>query len=441
MSDSGPTPPRKKGFPGSLVDLYDKARLLVFDAPLPSEPPPSPPPPPPKPPSVPMQMLPMMPSSLPSPRILISPEHQEELELLLKPITQDQPCGPASRYDPLFTEIRLAREEDDPSLPMGQWERPLKRADWALIESRCKDMLIHRSKDLQIAAWLMEAWTRQHGFEGLYRGLSLIDRLLRQYWSPLHPVIEDEDDCDARVAPLEWLNESISMTLRVHVPLLKLVGYKPSRIALADWESMTAKELTGHGHVEDNRAGDSTEPVPTREDGATYALRYLSQDIGSKIEFVQGCISCLSSLLSFVDAQLGMQSPNLSKINGALAAIERVLVQLLPEPKGPQMTPQNSPQQNAQQGIDQHDDLSGTRADAEAAPAVLHSGWKSRHEAYATLGAIADYLSQVEPHSPTPYLLRRAVNWGRMPLPELMAEIIREEGDLNRLMNVLGLKE
>jgi type VI secretion system protein ImpA len=430
----------KKRFPGSLVNLYDKARLFVFDAPQPSKPPPPPPPPTPKPPSAPMQMLPMIPSSLPTPRLLISPEHQAELDLLLKPITEDQPCGPASRYDPLFTEIRLAREEDDPSLPMGQWERPLKRADWALIESRCKDMLIHRSKDLQIAAWLMEAWTRQHGFEGLYRGLSLIDCLLRQYWEPLHPVIEDAEDCDARVAPLEWLNESMSMTLRVQVPLLKLVGYKPSRVALADWERMTAKELTGQSHADDNsRAGDGTEAVPTREDACAYALKYLSQDIAIKIELVQGCIRCLSSLLSFVDAQLGMQSPNLSKIKGALATIERVLVQLLPERKGPQMTPDM--QNSAQQSIQQNDDIPAASAQGEASPALALSGWKNRHEAYATLGAIADYLSLVEPHSPTPYLLRRAVNWGRMPLPELMAEIIREEGDLNRLMNVLGLKE
>jgi type VI secretion system protein ImpA len=114
-------------------------------------------------------------------------------------------------------------------------------------------------------------------------------------------------------------------------------------------------------------------------------------------------------------------------------------VQLIPERKGQQMTPdrQSSIEQIAQQG----DGIPPVGAVEAAPPAVPLSGWKNRDEAYATLGAIADYLSQVEPHSPTPYLLRRAVNWGRMPLPELMAEIIREEGDLNRLMNVLGLKE
>nr|WP_314539486.1 hypothetical protein [uncultured Massilia sp.] len=46
----------------------------------------------------------------------------------------------------------------------------------------------------------------------------------------------------------------------------------------------------------------------------------------------------------------------------------------------------------------------------------------------------------MEPHSPTPFLIRRAANWGRMSLPEVIAEIIREEGDASRLFNVLGIK-
>jgi type VI secretion system protein ImpA len=65
---------------------------------------------------------------------------------------------------------------------------------------------------------------------------------------------------------------------------------------------------------------------------------------------------------------------------------------------------------------------------------------RSRADAYRQLENIANYLQSIEPHSPTPYLVRRAVSWGRMPLPELMQEVLREEGDLNRLFTVLGLK-
>jgi type VI secretion system protein ImpA len=86
---------------------------------------------------------------------------------LLQPLSEAEPCGPAMRHDAVFTEIRLAREEDDPSLPMGQWERPLKKADWQLIDRLCQETLSTRTKDLQLAAWLTEAWTRLGGFGGL----------------------------------------------------------------------------------------------------------------------------------------------------------------------------------------------------------------------------------------------------------------------------------
>ena len=75
-------------------------------------------------------------------------------------------------------------------------------------------------------------------------------------------------------------------------------------------------------------------------------------------------------------------------------------------------------------------------------PLVSVNGpWRSRDEAYATLEAVAAYLQKREPHSPTPYLVKKAVRWGKLPLPELMQEIMREEGDLNRMSNLFGQTE
>lgn len=407
----------KSSISSNLRNLYDKARLLITEE---------------RDPAFPTPMAPMNPPSLPIPISLMSHAHQDQLDMLLQPLSEELPCGPALRYDPIFTEIRLLREEDDPSLPMGNWERPLKRADWPLIEARCVTMLSTRSKDLQVAAWLLEAWVRQGGFDGLYRGLSLIDRLVRQLWEPLHPMIEDNDE-DARIAPLEWLNESLSATLRLHVPLLKMAGRKPPVLTLIDWERLIAVELAGPGHNTDKPGGGDDAPL-TRADVVAYAHQRLGREMALKREIIKRCLNCLETMMAFVEIQLGSRSPNLSKLKGTLVAYERVMAQLIVEPTEDDIMPQDS----------DSEDLPPLGEVAESAPAkvaVASSGWKNRKEAYATLESLADYLSAVEPHSPTPYLLRRAVKWGSMPLPELMAEIIREEGDLNRLANVLGLKE
>jgi len=65
---------------------------------------------------------------------------------------------------------------------------------------------------------------------------------------------------------------------------------------------------------------------------------------------------------------------------------------------------------------------------------------RSREEAYRRLSDAADYLLRTEPHSPTPYLVMRAVAWGRMPLNELLQELVNSEGDLKQLYTLLGMR-
>jgi len=367
------------------------------------------------------------------PVALLSPEQLDELNTLTRPLSEGQPCGPSMRFDPVFTDIRLAREEDDPSLPMGAWERPLKKADWGAIETRCKAVLARQSKDLQIAAWLAEAWTRQYGFDGLFRGLVLIERLVNRYWNEVHPQVDDAGDADARVAALDWVNQSLSMTVKVHVPLLGRAAGPSSRLTLADWERMTAVELSPEKLEELRKSrGEDEEAPPSRADLIQHARLHLAGDVERATELIRGCSATVAALSAYVDGKLGLDAPNMSKMSQMLSAVERVLTQLAPSLRGQEMEQDTTTAAAAPT----------PGADAAPPPAdapVFQRRWDNREEAYATLEAIADYLSRVEPHSPTPYLLRRAVNWGRMPLPELMAEIVREEGDLNRLGNILGL--
>lgn len=368
-----------------------------------------------------------------------------ELEQLLAPLPGDDPCGPSLRHTQLFTDVRLAREEDDPNLPMGQWERPLKRADWAQIAQLCGEALSQRTKDLQLAAWLLEAWTRQQGLAGLVRGVALVHGLVARYWEGLHPRIED-DDTDARVAPLEWLNEVVSSTLLVHVTLVPLHERKPGRVTLADWQRMMASELAAPAGGAPATGPDGLPPL-TRDEVTANARRHAAAVLASSLAQARECRSAVAGLAGLLDAKLGKDAPNLSKIANVLENMERVLAQLQPTlvsklsaalgAGGPPAAQEPTPS-GASMETPPSSDLNGRPQDVPA-PVQL-AQWSSREEAYRTLEALADYLGQIEPHSPTPYLIRRAVNWGRMPLPELFAEIMREEGDLNRMMSVLGLQ-
>ncbi len=368
-----------------------------------------------------------------------------ELEPLLAPLPGEDPCGPSLRQTQLFTDVRLAREEDDPNLPMGQWERPLKRADWAQIAQLCAQALSQRTKDLQLAAWLLEAWTRQQGLAGLGRGLALVHGLVERYWDGLHPRIED-GDADARVAPLEWLNEALGNTLLVHVTLVPLHERKPGHVTLADWQRMLASELAASPHAAAATGPDGLPPL-TRDEVTANARRHAAPFLAASLAQARQSREAIASLAALLDAQLGREAPNLSKLANVLESMERVLAQLQPTLVSKiagalGVGAAAAPQQPRDTGASMEPQPSMPAAGLAPEPSapVQLGQWSSRDEAYRTLEALADYLGAIEPHSPTPYLIRRAVNWGRMPLPELFAEIMREEGDLNRMMNVLGLQ-
>lgn len=72
-------------------------------------------------------------------------------------------------------------------------------------------------------------------------------------------------------------------------------------------------------------------------------------------------------------------------------------------------------------------------------PAVFGRAPASRDEAYRQLALIANYLAKSEPHSPVPYLINRAVEWGQKPLRDLLSELISADAEARRLWALLGV--
>jgi predicted component of type VI protein secretion system len=65
------------------------------------------------------------------------------------------------------------------------------------------------------------------------------------------------------------------------------------------------------------------------------------------------------------------------------------------------------------------------------------SGIHTREQAYETLVQIANFLARLEPHSPVPYLLHRAIAWGGMSLKELLPELLHDQAALKDVGHLL----
>jgi type VI secretion system ImpA family protein len=135
-----------------------------------------------------------------------------DLEALLAPIPGENPAGRSLRYEGTYDAIQEARRADD-DLPQGPWQRARKVADWAGVIQLASEALSTKSKDLQIAAWLVEALVKQHGFSGLRDGLRLLWELNEGFWASLYPESED-GDFEFRVNILKWTNEKLPPSIR-----------------------------------------------------------------------------------------------------------------------------------------------------------------------------------------------------------------------------------
>lgn len=368
------------------------------------------------------------------------------LSAFLVPLGPEAPSGPSLRYDPVYAQIRDARSEDDASLPMGEWTRPLKKADWRAVETLCTEVLQRRSKDLQVAIWLTEAWVRRHGIDGLIAGTRLIEGLSRDFWESVHPQVDD-GDVETRTAPLAWANDALAQTLLLHVPLLPWPDLAPPFIYLNDWQRALTSE---YGAGAANAAETATVPRQDILDGAGRHLH----DLVALDERLAMAVAAWDSLTGVLDAHLEEDSPSLSKTSDTLAQLRLAVRSLLqdrdprneaPAPDAPFTggMPDEIETADAPAALMDDDTMSEEPqpTPGESLPQAASTGRiGSRAEAYQLLEMAAAYLQRAEPHSPTPYLVKRAVTWGRLPLPQLMQEVLREEGDLNRYFAMLGVK-
>lgn len=157
---------------------------------------------------------------------------------LIAPIDASAPAGHSLRHTPVYAAIAQARQHDDASLPMGGWESDLKRADWPRVASLAAQALAHNSKDLQLAAWLLQAQLERTGFDALAPGLELMRQLCTHYWDTLHPVLPD-GDVEQRANIFRWMNEKLLPSIR----LLSLTqGGRTGDFSWADWEQARHKQ-------------------------------------------------------------------------------------------------------------------------------------------------------------------------------------------------------
>lgn len=356
-----------------------------------------------------------------------------DLERLLAPISGTRPSGEPLRYAGLYDEVQEARREDDPTLPQGVWKTELKKADWPEVERLCQEALETRTKDVQLASWLLEAWLHLDGAAGVTHGLRLLGGLCESFWETLYPAVEDGGDPEARLAPLWWIEERLSEKVRQHIPVTDPGTDEAPAYTLADWESACHLENLARNNPAVLKAadGDPAKVTPPKF-LASVSLTPVSfyAALGSDMHDALEAAGALGALL---ESRCGAQAPGFRRFTASLGAIQQMVQRVLDE------KPRDT-DETEEEDDDMAMPLWADDRGEEPEPASTGGPIRSRAEAYRRLAEAADFLMRTEPHSPVPYLVKRAVGWGSLSLSELLQELLRDGSELNSMYSLLGIK-
>jgi len=348
-----------------------------------------------------------------------------DLDEVLAPIEGDNPSGADVSFEQIYEDIKEARRQDDPNLSQGDWKTDLKVAHWPKARELCIEVLARQSKDLQVAAWLAEASSQLKGFAGLADGLTVIERLLADFWDTVHPEAEG-GDLELRIGRIAWLNRNLPLLVRF-IPVTQEGGY--------GWHKWKESRDV------DNLGRESQEAMQAAiAEGKIGAETFDKAVIATPAEFyeqlfadVTACTSAFDALVARLDERFGSEAPGLGDLGDAISDCVRLVKRMA-----------------ADKGLLQGEDAAADEAVAEgeggevAAAGPARGGpagpIASRGEALRRLTEVAEYFRRAEPHSPVSYLVDRAVRWGNMSLDQWLQEMVKDEAMLAGLRETLGVR-
>lgn len=346
-----------------------------------------------------------------------------DVEKLLRPISDAEPCGPNLEYDAAFTELERAGQ-GTPEQQYGDTIIPAVEPEWNVVFKDAIELL-ERTKDLRVTIHLVRAALRGEGLAEFCDALVLLSGLVQQNWPTIHPQLDPDDDNDPtlRVNSIAGLVDvpSVLTPLRL-TPLVRsrTVGaFNRRDIAIAFGEIAAPPQREG----EEQRL-----PERSMVEGA-----FQSCDHAVLLRFrdaAQAGAKAVRELETFVTREVGSsEMRTLAPLTKELDGIYKLLAEQYKRVAGSE--PSAEPEAQAAEAEEATDGASGSAAGVTRVVVAKRAGlvqdWnaelQSRDEATRLLEKICQYYEKHEPSSPLPLLLRRALRLSSKNFLEILFDV------------------
>jgi type VI secretion system protein ImpA len=336
----------------------------------------------------------------------MSTENIIDIANLIAPISQDAPQGIDVRsdakvqslyYDLKETRHNLRQQEDE--LLLSDDDNTLLPS-WQAVIQQAETLLSSHSKDLEIAAWLVEGLVREHGYQGLIAGCQLLIQLVNQYAEVIYPEADEEGNV-TRLMSIAMLSGSAhpgTVTSAINLtPITEVADVNFNMWELYQLQSIPSEQLGAQALVK--------------------AFDKLSDEQRSAIMTMwETTLQAINDLDTSLTAAYAKEAPSLVQlkeaISGALKLFKHILNTFY---QGDLSIPEASPTEEEPQ---QHG---------------------SRQAAIKAIKMALGYYEDKEPHSPILYLLQRSLRWSEQDLQQIFSEIIVHDEMKEDMARALGM--
>ncbi len=335
-----------------------------------------------------------------------------DIDQLLEPISPDEPCGENLEYDAEFGELERTAQPVE-SQQIGDAVIEGEEPDWRAV-ARMATHLMGRTKDLRVAVLLTRALLVTEGLPGFCQGLAVLRGLLEQYWEPLHPELDPDDDLDPTLrinTLLALCDHETCLRALLTAPLLKSVvlGTVTYRDYLLATGELSSRE------DETPREKSDLEGVFLNEDADE--LLHQATVLQESLEAVQAIESSLTAAVGVGNAA------SFEPLESLLGKMHRLLQGYVEQRGLGEDEDWESDLGGEDEGEGEESDEAEAGERSPAARRVASDEIRSRQDVTRMLDKICEYYEKHEPSSPVPLLLKRAKRVANMTFLELLREL------------------
>jgi type VI secretion system protein ImpA len=361
-----------------------------------------------------------------------------DIDAVLAPVSEETPAGADPRGDrkpdSLYYRVKdarnAARSEERGAVETGG----ATPEGWNTVASAAVELLASGGKDLEVAAWLVEALVRTEGFAGLRDGIQIVTGIVEKYWETCFPEL-DEDGIEGKVTAVAGLSGSGAVGTLIQ-PLRLLPITRGDLASYSLWNYEQASEV--------QKIADANRRQARIDAGAVSMEQFMQSvaetpatNFAATVALIEECLTAVGAMSAAFDAVAGNDAPPVTALRELLQqasssirffAADKLAVLSATDPVAGEEAP-------AEAG-----EAGKAGAAPSATPRPRTDGYASRNDALNELTRLAGYFRKTEPQSPISYTLDEAVRRARLTLPELLTELSDDPAHVQRILLAAGIK-